>query len=52
MVQRADYNGLVQIGSGATMTIASGLEVPAAIKLDKIPEFTVDDQGKRYSFDI
>ncbi len=49
---RADYNGLVQIGSGATMTIvASGLEVPAAIKLDKIPEFTVDDQGKRYSFD-
>ena len=48
----AHYNGLIQIAAGGTIEILeSGLTIPDAIEVDKIPELTVDDQGKRYSIE-
>ncbi len=49
MELRFDY---IQMPAGATMTIKEkNKQVPAILELDKIPEFSVADQGRRYSFD-
>lgn len=49
---RTDYNGLIQIGKQATVTIlAKEQPIPAAITVDTIPEFTVDDQGRRFNIE-
>ncbi len=48
----AHHNGLIQIAAGSTIEILeTGLTIPLAIEVDKIPELTVDDQGKRYSIE-
>lgn len=46
------YNELVQVGSGGTLEILeTGLTLPSIIELDTIPEFSADDQGKRYNIE-
>ncbi len=45
------YNGLVQVKEGVIVVESSDNEIPPALEFDKIPEFTADDQGKRYNID-
>lgn len=48
----AHYNGLIQITEGGTLDILdTGLTLPLIVEVEKIPEFKVADQGKRYSIE-
>lgn len=48
----AHYNGLIQIAAEGTITILeTDLTLPLAVEVEKIPEFKVADQGKRYSIE-
>ena len=46
-----NYNGLIQARNATVTKVAGEVAVPETIVLDKIIEFTADDQGKHYSID-